>query len=441
MYNNEYGVYVQGSIPEFKNDGDKHDKNYLPARAIVQSINGNGELVVVPDTEQVAGYISQLEVVLKSLEIKMPNILRVPDIDYLLDVCILQNLAVLKKKLDKSASYRVFPYARTDYLDAWIDELKKRGYDISPFGEKKTYFEDLKNPQHRGGWGRWEGDLISFPEKYNLPYPVSRVAIGLENLKEAYREVTRKSENDRVFFKPVFSAGGFTLKVIENEAELESVYNELKKQGVLELFGQEVPVELQAEVRNIESFVSLQYVGERIVTPHTLCNQIVDGVEWAGNIFSNGLEDRSLAQEAQDIFHRFVSGMKREYDEFAGFGGIDFAVVRENGVRKLVILEHNGGRVTGAHPVIGLARGLGLENETFALVKTPDPKCNLQTLWSMLQAENMSYNPAIKKGVLPMVWMKGSGFIAVVGDNAGGVLKERDNVLNALSNKGYVENK
>ncbi len=432
-------IYVHGSIPEFENDGDKHDKNYLPTRAISQNVNGNGELVVVPDTEPVAKYIEQLEAVFKSVEINIPHILPVPDEGYLLDVCLLQHIAVLEKKLDQKCKYRVFPYARTEYLDLWIDELRERGYDISPFGEKKIYFEDLKNPQHRGGWGRWIDSDSSFPERHSLPYPVSRVAVGIAGLKEAYRQVVKESGNNTVFFKPVFSAGGFTLKVIESEAELENVYNELKEQGALELFGKEVPVEIQAKVENIVGFASLQYLGRNIITPHTLCMQIVDGTQWAGNIFGSGLEDKSLIQEAQDIFERFVNGMEEEYSRFTGFGGIDFAVVRENGTRKLVVLEHNGGRVTGAHPVIGFARGLGLKDEAFALIKTPDPKCDLMTLWNLLQREGVSYDPITKKGTLPMVWMQGSGFLVIIGESADGILREKDRVLNMLSKRGYVE--
>ena len=283
-------IYTQGSIAEFEHDGDDLDCYYLPTRAISFGVNKGG-LVVLPETQEIKVYVGQLEKVLNQIKVRAPQTILIPDSNYFLDLALLEHISLLSEKLTRGENYSVWPYARTENLDSWVEELKSSGFNISVALPHRVYFEDLKHPQHRGGWGRWvdEPGELSFAERYGLPYPVSWLGRGLNQVKEAYARVVQKTGKNGALLKPVFSAGGFTIKRVGSEEELMGHYKGLEASGALKLFGQEMPIEVQEEINDIVELGSVQYRGQEILTPGKMSLQLVEENRWVGNIFNNGL--------------------------------------------------------------------------------------------------------------------------------------------------------
>ncbi|MBI4157698.1 hypothetical protein HY502_02520 [Candidatus Woesebacteria bacterium] len=430
-------IYTQGSIAEFEHDGDDLDCYYLPTRAISFGVNKGG-LVVLPETQEIKVYVGQLEKVLNQIKVRAPQTILIPDSNYFLDLALLEHISLLSEKLTRGESYSVWPYARTENLDSWVEELKSSGFDISVALPHRVYFEDLKHPQHRGGWGRWVDDPgeLSFAERYGLPYPVSWLGRGLNQVKEAYTRVVQRTGKNGALLKPVFSAGGFTIKRVGSEEELIRHYKGLEASGSLKLFGQEMPIEVQEEINDIVELGSVQYRGQEILTPGKMSLQLVEENRWVGNIFNNGLS-KEVKKEVGQIFANFSRGMHRALDGgFYGWGGVDFAV--RKGSEMPIILEHNGARVTGAHPAISLAEALGVSDQTFLIRKTPGtPECDLETLWRMLEKEGISYNPDKRSGVFPLLWIEGAGFLFSVGENESEVLRITEKAIELVHANGF----
>lgn len=436
-------IYAQGSIEEFRYDGDLYDGQYLPARSLAYLPKDPTGLFVLPDHPDVTLYHRQLSAMHDKLGIIPPSVNKpiiVPDIDYLLDECIGQSIEILEGALDKNQVYKVFPYATTQLTLDWMNKLQERGFNVSSALPQKTYYEDLRSPAHRAGWARTVGkpNELSFPERYGIPYPKAFVGTGLKEIIEAYRLVCARSGNSDAFFKPVFSAGGFTLARITNENELIAHFNTLKKQGALEMLGRETPVEIQDEIKNMVGLYSLQYEDEKIVSPNILTRQIVKGTNWIGNIF-NGDINPQLLMQAQEIFSRFVHGV-REYTgkRLQGSGGIDLGEINKEGRQHLRVIEHNGQRITGGHPAIALAEGLGVISP-FMTQKSPgDPNCDLATLDEVLRASHLGYDNQKKRGVFPIIWMKGSGMLWVAGYSEKDMRELLDKTYNQLMQKNLI---
>lgn len=414
-------LIAQGSLREFENDGDNLDRYYLPGRELIIP----GELYLIPDNAQLRTYNNKLNEILLSLGLRERRTVIIPDSDYLLDLAIAQNLSLLKKHLDLAQSYRVYPYAVTAETMSWIIMLKDQGYRIEPAFPQRKYFDDLSHPSHRGGWGRWVGEpeRESFPERFNIPYPISWIGQGLGQVIEAYERVVNQSGTQDAFFKPIFSAGGFTLAKISSLDDLRARYSTLKSQGALDFDGQEIPVEIQSFVHDIQGLYSLQYQenGE-LITPRGFSKQVVENNQWQGNVFNGEMPDTELMQ----IWQNFKRGY-RQYGSNFGWGGIDL-VKTETG--RWLILEHNGLRITGAHPAIFLARELGVINQPFATLKSPgEVNCDLETLWDVLKSNHLAFDPQKKRGIFPLVWFPGSGMLWATGDNCFAMLEEAYNIL------------
>jgi hypothetical protein len=437
-------VYAQGSIPEYRNDGDNYDRWYIPGRSLCFGIKNPEGIFMMPDNQELKKYYYQLGQITGSMDKSNGQIGRpvfVPDQDYLLDVAIGAFTASLAKEVfDRNSKYTVYPYAATEPLYEWTNILKQRGINIDVALPPKLYYERLDHPANRSGWGRNVNapEVLSFPETYDIPYPVAFNGTGLGEILEAYDLVSTSKEKAEVFFKPVFSSGGFTLKKIGNQSELVDHYNHLKEQGALDILGQETPVEIQSFIPDITGFFSIQYEGERIISPKGITEQIIEGSNWQGNIFNNGV-NFEVKDQALDIFQRFIKGIKDIDGRLVGWGGLDMASFKENGQEKVIVIEHNGRRLTGAHPAIALAEGLGVTGPYMSKKSPGEPDCELKDLWSVLSDNCIQYDPSTRKGVFPIVWLPGSGMLWATGDNVSQVEDMLDLAYGQMAKKGYLK--
>jgi len=423
-------LIVQGSLREFQNDGDNLDRYYLPARGLTLP----GNLHLLPENDLLLTYAFQLNQVIDFINQNPRNILTIPDSNYLLDLAILQEINLLKNKLNINYPYRVYPYAVTDETIMWVEELKRSGFNIEAAFPKKTYFDDLYHPAHRGGWGRWVNnpEKTSFAEENKLPYPISWIGQGEKQIIEAYQRVCNSSGRKEAFFKPIFSAGGFTLTKISSIEELTKHYKKLKNQGVLDFDGQEIPVEIQEYIPNILELYSFQYdENGNLLTPQGLSKQIIRNNQWQGNFFNEFL----VPSEIEEIWKKFRRGYKQYLsNNNFGWGGIDLART-SNG--QWIILEHNGLRITGAHPAIFLAYQLEVINQPFMTLKSPEEvKSDLTTIWNLLKSEGLSFNPYTRTGIFPIVWFPGSGMLFATGENPQQLL---DRAYDLFAQNNYIK--
>jgi hypothetical protein len=436
-------IYDHSSIPEYVSDGDP-DNWYLPSRASVYGVNRLDRLVVLPDAESVSVYAMQFRDIVDELEQAAPNFVMIPDVDYLLDQSIRQNLGTITERLNGNGRYRVHPYSNNIFLRAWVNELNKMGFDINICMPERVYYSNLKDISHRGGWGRWveneagRTDESSFPEDWGIPYPTSYIGQGLEQIRQAYRLTTETSGHDSVYFKPIFSGGGFTIRKLDSDEELQGYYSELQSAGGLTLFDKEIPVEIQEEIPDVIGFASLQYYQGRIITPGGLTRQIVDGDNWVGNIFNSQLQG-PLGNQHLDIFSRFRQGTLSVNGHNGFVGGLDFAIQRCEGHERLVVLENNGSREVGANPAIALADSFDVSDKPFLIRKVSNPRCDLRTFWEMLKLEGMQYDPQTKGGVFPALIIKGNGFLFVAGESEQEILEMTDKASELAYNNGYIK--
>lgn len=420
-------IISHSSLKEFINDGDDLDRYYLPARGLILE----GKHYLLPDNPDLIQYYENLNQILREVNLPPRNAYLIPDSNYLLDLAILQNLSLLKSYLNPKIPYLIFPYAITEETMLWISELRKQGFNIEAAFPKKIYFEDLKHPSHRGGWGKWVNDpnTPTFSEQFNLPYPTSWIGQGINQIKEAYQRVVSETGRKEAFFKPIFSAGGFTLAMITSEEELMQHYEALKRQGALQFDNNEIPIEIQSFVNGITGLYSIQYTESgQLLTPNGLSKQIVNSNQWQGNIFNSEQSDDNLKK----IWQNFQRGY-RNYGNNFGWGGIDLAKTARG---EWIILEHNGLRITGAHPAIMLAQQFMTSNQPFATLKSPGKvNCDLITMWNILGQNKLAFDPTTKQGVFPIVWFPGSGMLWATGENP---LKILNDSYNILQKEGYI---
>ena len=421
-------IISQGSLREFQNDGDDFDRYYLPARGLILP----GETHLLPENCLLKIYSQQLKIIKKDLLLPPNNVLEIPDTDYLLDLAIFQNLSLLKDCLDSSQKYVVYPYAVTEETLQWIKQLQKDGFQIEPAFPKKVYFEKLRHPAHRGGWGRWvnEPDVPSFPEKYGLPYPVSWIGRDLNEVIECYQRVCEQTNGASAYLKPIFSAGGFTLAEIRSEKELKKHYQKLMEQGALFFDANLSPVEIQQTIEPIEGFYSFQYgINGGILTPRSISQQIMKDNQWQGNSFNHFKRELTVLQP---IIKNFLIGYKNINGENFGWGGVDLAQTDSG----FVILEHNGLRITGAHPAISLAQMFDVIDQPFTTLKSPGQvNSDLNTVWELLKKYGYQFNPSIKTGIFPIVWFPGSGMLWATGEKPQAML---ETAYHLLARENYI---
>lgn len=418
----------------YEHDGD-NDNEYIPSRALPMAINSTGH-VLLPDNSKVITNSKQFRGVVESLDLTLPEVIEFPDSDYVLDASVRDNLPILKERLDREISYQVNPYINGPELQEWTEELNNDGYNIRIGMEPRVYLEDVTSLQHRSGWSRNvnEPDKASFPETCGINYPVSYYGRGLSEIKRAFELTMERSDSDSSYFKPVCSAGGFSLRKIKNLIELEDHYKILKAQGALELFGEEIPVEMQATIMHPGEFTSFQYANGEITTPGGVTIQIIENNQWVGNEF-NTSKTHLYADGAGITFKRFMNGLvQRESREktLQRHGGFD----QINGE---YTIEHNGGRLLGADPASKLAREFNVDQQPFMIIKTSEPDADLSTLWSMLRANKIAFDQNSKEGVFPLMWMPGSGMIFTTANDEQKMRQMTDFALDSIHRNGYAK--
>lgn len=436
-------IVAQGSIPEFKNDGDNLDKIYLPARGVQTATgikNGRGEapLVVLPESAEVKEFVEETKVILNDIGLADPETLLVPDTDYFLDLALEANLELLTERLDKSDNNILWPYANTKVSDGWMEKLRQRGFKISNALPRKEY----KPHQTRSIWGRRvsRSNEPSFPQKYGIPYPISYVSNGSKQLLEAYNIVTWLSEDKTAWLKLSSSAGGFGLAKVSSLEEAEAFYQLSKESGSLNLFGSsvnEIDIEVQENITNAVGFGSYQYNGSSLLTPSGVSTQILEGKNWAGNKFN--VLDGNLAQKASEIHRRLAYGMNQEgYTDFVGWGGVDVAIVRNEDSVDLTVVENNWGRITGAHPGIYFAKALGISEKPFMVRKLKPPKVSAEECWKLLKKENLAYDTNSKNGAVPIPWVRNvDAFLFVAGENDSQIMQMTERIMDLTIRNGY----
>ncbi len=436
-------IIAQGSIPEFELDGDDLDRIYLPVRGVQTALgfNKNGNepsLVVMPESLEVREFVTQTVYILEEIGLRSPETLLIPDTNYFLDRAIEANIELLLGRIQRNGRNILWPYANTQVSDKWVEELRSRGYRIYNALPKKEY----KVHQTRSGWGRRisEPNDESFPERYRIPYPVSYISQGQEELLEAYRRVTFLTENEAVFLKLSASAGGFGVARVESEDEVKSFYESVRQSGSLYLFGdprKELDIEIQEEISGIVGFGSIQYSGKRLETPGGISLQLLEGSNWVGNKFN---VDGNLARRSLEIFEKFSYGMQNEHPkDFYGWGGIDLGIVGSP-IKNLdlIVVENNWGRITGAHPGIYFAHALGVENHPFLVRKLKPPKVDAAECWKLLKSENLSFDVESRKGAVPIPWVRNvDAFIFVAGGSDYEIMETTDRIMDLTIKNGY----
>lgn len=436
----ERRIFAQGSIREYEHDGDDKDGQYLPGRSLAFAISHPESIFFLPDHPQVTRYHEQLDEIRHDLGRSRMNgnAVFIPDTHYLLDIAIAEHIPVVAEQLNRNEHYMVYPYAVTQDTTQWISELQQRGFRLSASLPQRVYYEDLRDTSHRGGWGRHVStpDEPSFAEFAGIAYPTSYTGQGRSEIVEAYQRVAQ--ESIRAFFKPVFSAGGFTLKEVTNVAEVIEQHYQLKKMGALDILGQETPVEIQAYIPDIKGVYSLQYQDDKIITPGGITEQMMNGNKWVGNIFNENANPE-LVRQAAIIFDRYRTALTLQGKKLHGQGGFDFAEIKtQAGKSQLMMIEHNGLRMTGANPAIALAEGFGVQGVHMAQKSPGEVQCDVATLWDVLKSNGLQFDPATRVGIFPIVWMEGSGMLWGAGHNVNSIKTSMDYVYNVLDKLGYI---
>src|SRR6185369_8754990 len=180
--------------------------------------------------------------------------------------------------------------------------------------------------------------------------------------------------------------------------------------------GKNEPVEIQGAI-DIVADLSFQYDEGELITPGCLTIQLFDSKHpdtWIGNMWNVPIpnvprEDQTrLRKEIEDIGYKVKRGLIQELGQGnVGRGGVDIAIVWERGRLTAKVLEHNGGRLTGAHPATAVARTLGITNQPFLFTKVSGtPVAGVADVHKHLKNQGMHYTPDAKEGVFPLLWLE-----------------------------------
>ncbi|KKR30152.1 MAG: hypothetical protein UT61_C0012G0022 [Candidatus Woesebacteria bacterium GW2011_GWA1_39_8] len=427
-------LVAHSSRRDFEGDGDP-DNVYIPGRTLVLGINRPDVQIILPSMPGILAYENDLEKIVNNLNLNAPRTIYVPDEDYLLDVSVLVNIGLLQQVLVQGNKYSVEPYSNTPELQNWINVLREHGYDLNIALPEQVFFKDLKHPQHRAGWSRnvEKPDEQSFAERYGILYPCSYWGTGLMQLKEAYERVVDETNDPRVVLKPVFSAGGSTIRKVNSLEEAVVYYDGMVASGALFVQSEdglrENPIEVQQYLKIKENY-SFQYRGDRIATPGGITKQYTHGTAWKGNLF-NSFDDK-LVLDAADKFRSYRYGMTREYPKLVNDrGGADLAEVE--GCDELALIEWNGSRFTGADPANDLSKIFGVTKKAFLMrMVEAKPNCGLGEVWEILQKNNSAFSMQTKSGVFPITWFEGCTSLFVAGENASVIERVYDTTIDIL---------
>lgn len=422
-------VHAFSSQSEFEEDGDPTDLIYIPIRGVFSSLGSTEGVAVVPKFGQVITFIYQFRKIMRQA-ISNPN-LPMPYIEidqgehYLLDRAIRDQpdeVLARYRKLFRDQPANIWPYVNNHFARAWVQDLREKGLDASmAFSAQIRY----PHPQNRGGWGRlWSSNAMpGFAETYNIPYPRSYVVEDAAEMAEAFAALG----GETVWAKPVFGSGGYTNMRLERPGDIASFYDALIGFGQFEVDGQRMLVEVQEDLRQMFDgvsglrFGSLQYHGGRILTPGDFTLQRIDDAgQWFGNDYNVQLPEVVTAQ-LWDIWRKFQAGMKGYYgqENFNDIGGIDFAIAEiPDQDPRVVVVENNGGRQTGASTANAMARLLEVENFPFTGVKINGADgIEVEQIWQLLKEQDLNLMKGQRYGAIPLVWVDGSHMIFIAAES------------------------
>ncbi|MFZ2206328.1 MAG: hypothetical protein WAV29_02565 [Microgenomates group bacterium] len=436
------------SKPEaYRGDGDMSDSRYIPSRTLGGIRRQEGALFVLPDLLDVREYAVQLDTIREKLMVRgafEPEPVYIPATDEILDVAIKQNILLLQERLTKDTSYVTSPYSHTSENEAWMEILRRGGYDVTADIALKS--EDLYSLDNRGGWGRHvrNPDFIPVPLQAHIPYPESWISQDANETLQAYQNVVNVTGDPRVQMKGIFSAGGFVNKTVHSLEEAEEVYLEFLNGGKL---GKTGAVEMQAFISDLDpkhTVFSMQYSTTKngvhvIDTPGGIGSQIMDAKEeWIGNRFN----DPALIAQYGAAAYSLFGELGKVLNGSVAKGGIDVSATHTT-PSGLIVVEHNAKRMTGAHPAKELMEALRVPENMPAVSKKCEMNinCDLKTLWEVLEAEGESFDPVSKTGIFPLCWMNGHyGMLMAFGPVESTDILERqiDRVYSHLAQLGYV---
>lgn len=376
--------------------------------------------VVLPDVPPVRKYALGLRSIWKELGVAKATLPAIWVEDPLvgerdtLDRVILDDLEGFRSQLHPEVSrFLITPHANTPELSEWRGRLRSYGVKTVVVMAPKPY--DYPNISDRSGFADFAQN--------QLPIPYSRVTVDRAQLVKAYEDVAAVSGNKLVWAKLAASGGGYGVNRVNNVAEVEALYERFSSLGVLKLYGQEIPWEMQAHVGNIVALCSWQYHGNKVTTPGGFSLQYFDFNNpntWIGNGYNinpEGVPKEALDSMVRDLELRTMAALKTELgSNHNHMGGFDFAITREEDYGA-VLLEHNGARMSDSVMQVEAARALGINRrDPFMAIKLGPAHCAITDVWQLLKKKGLSLSSESKKGVIPFVWLddKKMGYASVL---------------------------
>lgn len=423
----------------YKGDGDV-DYMYIPARTLAGKERMRKSLFILPDHQETREYVSQLDEIRTKLQVRTagePNPIYIPPTDEILDIAIKEHVSIMQEALSRNTDYILSPYSHTAENEEWMKILQDAGYTIEANIAQKS--EDLYSLDNRGGWARHVADpgFVPHPERVGIPYPTAWIGTTLDETVEAYERVVQQTNNPKVQFKGVHSAGGFVNLTAHSPEEVAAAYARFAEAGAL---GESGAVEMQAFIEGLGRIMSFQYSttpsGIHVIdTPGHISEQILHESNWQGNKFNDPRLVQQHSVDTQQIFKRVSAVLNGTMAK----GGLDIGETPSG----LVVIEHNAKRMTGAHPAVELMQALGVPAEMPAVSKKcqQEIRCDVKTLWDVLEKEGLSFDPISKTGIFPICWMNGYyGMLMAFGPVEKADILERqiDQVYNHLAQLGYV---
>lgn len=436
MSNREHtNILMHDMIPEYiiRIHSFKDKDKPLPV-ATAESIIGRSALlgatknndwgVVLPQSKRFEHFADGMRLIVNDLGLGDLNVLWAPDLwnaqNFTMTEGILADPQSFFKQIDSQESpVFLHPLRHTRISQELIEVASEQGVRME--STLPLYRYDLvPNPLNRSGWARpLDNKWISFPDKFNVPYPPAYLANNVDEIKEAYRRVTEESGRDGAVLKIIYAAGGGGVHIKDSLQELIKKYEEEDTNGLLNIEGHREFVEIQAKLDIVnDALLSFQFIGDRVITPGGYTIQLVNPKNpnsWIGNKWncripgiSNELE-KQFRDEIKNIQTNVISGLGESLGGSHNFrGGFDFCVAK-NSERKmhLVGLELNGGRPTGADHINDLAHVLHVDTQPFLATKTTlTPACSLGDLYCYLKEKGLFFNQETKTGIVPPLWIE-----------------------------------
>ena len=423
-----------------------------PCRGFAAYGSRKNSQVVLPDVSPIREFESGLKSIWNELEItdvdNLPPTIWVKDPLIgerdALDHVILQDLEGFRKQLYQGVSrFCIIPHANTPEVSQWSELLKKEyGIETELTAAPKPY--EYPNIFDRSGFS-------NFANRNNLPVPYSRVAMNKLQLIEAYEDVTSQSGNKVVWAKLAATGGGLGINRVSSAGEVDSLYEKFNSLGILKLYDQDIPWEMQTHVDNILAVCSWDYHGNKSITPGDFTIQYMnqnDSSSWIGNRYNTtplDIPEEVVNSIVRDLKIRTTTALIKELGSNHKYmGGFDFAITKdEQSNYDGVILEHNGARMSDSVTQIEAARSLGINNHNpFLAIKLGPAYCGINEFWQFLKKEGLSYNHG-GQGVIPFVWFEdgNNGYASVIisAFDYGQMIRLYDLSINAMTSEGMIK--